>query len=872
MAQSGFTPIQLYRTTTASAAPSAGNLADGELAINTTDGLLFYKDSGGVVRAIASTASTTGVFTVGTVSAPGITFSGDTNTGIYSPAADTIAFTEGGVEAMRLDASGNVGIGVTAPTARLNVVDATSQDAVRITQTGTGNALVIEDSTNPDATPFVVNADGVVLAGLTTPRTTFTGGTVTPAVQIEQVTGGRLSVTRNSANAIAPDLMFGKTRGATLGAVDAVASGDTLGLISFQGADGTNLINGASISAAVDGTPGTNDMPGRLVFSTTADGASVPTGRMWITSAGNVGIGTSAPGSPLTVTNASADPLVALNATGTQNNAVAWLRSGVSHGAIYQENAGAFHIRNFTAQPSIFWTNNTERMRITEAGRVLVGLSSGISVAGSTAGIQTAAVAGFIDAMRFSADSPGPLFKLVKSRSATVGTNAAVLSGDAIGQIGFIGADGTSYIFGAAITGEVDGTPGTNDMPGRLVFSTTPDGSNTPIERMRIDNTGNVGIGTASPTARLDVSPSVRATGSGGSFAAINGGNVDGANIQLCRAGSGTQNAFLGQFQGSLFLKNLDSGFIAITTTTSDTERMRITAAGDVGIGTSAPLGRLDARGSTSYFSNSASAFVSLNHDGSNGAIVNNTGNLLLYSNGASSMVFHTNGAQRLVVGSAGQIGIGGTNYGTSGQVLTSNGSGAAPSWQTPGAATAPQLQEQLFTASGSWTAPTGVTRVYAVVIGGGGGGQGGVNSSCAGDNPPGGFGGAAVGTVTVTPGTTYTITIGGGGTGGVSGSQSGTSGGTSSFGALMSATGGAGGGGPGGANGSGSGGTLRNLNSRAAYISPFGGSSFRSGGTAPAAWSTSSSFPAGAGGNGGAPFSNASGAHGGIVYIQWVG
>lgn len=53
MAQSGFTPIQLYRTATASATPSAGNLADGELAINTNDGRLFYKDSGGAVQTIA---------------------------------------------------------------------------------------------------------------------------------------------------------------------------------------------------------------------------------------------------------------------------------------------------------------------------------------------------------------------------------------------------------------------------------------------------------------------------------------------------------------------------------------------------------------------------------------------------------------------------------------------------------------------------------------------------------------------------------------------------------------------------------------------------------------------------------------------------
>lgn len=48
-----FTPIQLYRTATASAAPSAVNLNDGELAINTNDGRLFYKDSGGVVQTIA---------------------------------------------------------------------------------------------------------------------------------------------------------------------------------------------------------------------------------------------------------------------------------------------------------------------------------------------------------------------------------------------------------------------------------------------------------------------------------------------------------------------------------------------------------------------------------------------------------------------------------------------------------------------------------------------------------------------------------------------------------------------------------------------------------------------------------------------------
>ena len=56
----------------------------------------------------------------------------------------------------------NVGIGTTTPSARLNVVAELDYDAVRITQTGTGNALVVEDSTNPDATSFIINKDGNV--------------------------------------------------------------------------------------------------------------------------------------------------------------------------------------------------------------------------------------------------------------------------------------------------------------------------------------------------------------------------------------------------------------------------------------------------------------------------------------------------------------------------------------------------------------------------------------------------------------------------------------------------------------------------------------------------------------------------------------
>jgi hypothetical protein len=60
MPQSGFTPIQLYRSSTASAIPSASDLQDGELALNTNDEKLYFKNSSGAVKEIASSTGTTG--------------------------------------------------------------------------------------------------------------------------------------------------------------------------------------------------------------------------------------------------------------------------------------------------------------------------------------------------------------------------------------------------------------------------------------------------------------------------------------------------------------------------------------------------------------------------------------------------------------------------------------------------------------------------------------------------------------------------------------------------------------------------------------------------------------------------------------------
>ena len=162
--------------------------------------------------------------------------------------------------------------------------------ALTVTQTGTGNSFVVQDSANPDSTPFVITAGGQVVMGFTAQ---LSGAQYNPSIEVFGADSSESGIGQfqYGANTSAARYQFNKTRGATANAQTVVVSGDELGTIQFAGSDGTGYIRGAFIRADVDGTPGLNDMPGRLVFSTTADGASSPTERMRIDSAGNVGIG-----------------------------------------------------------------------------------------------------------------------------------------------------------------------------------------------------------------------------------------------------------------------------------------------------------------------------------------------------------------------------------------------------------------------------------------------------------------------------------------------------------------------------------------------------------------------------------------------------
>jgi len=102
------------------------------------------------------------------------------------------------------------------------------------------------------------------------------------------------------------------------------------------------------------------------------------------------------------------------------------------------------------------------------------------------------------------ASSVGANLVFRKSRGSVAGATTIVADDDDLGGIYWDGADGNSYARGAIIRAQVDGTPGDGDMPTRLVFNTTPNGSETASERVRIDSTGNVLIGgTATPTSSV---------------------------------------------------------------------------------------------------------------------------------------------------------------------------------------------------------------------------------------------------------------------------------------------------------------------------------------------------------------------------------
>ena len=138
---------------------------------------------------------------------------------------------------------------------------------------------------------LTVDSLGRVLVGASTARSNFFGTTLSAGAQVEGTGGaagrGALSVINNDVSNNPPYVLLGRSGAASLGSNAAVVSGSRLGPLTFHGADGTSFIEAATVAGEVDGTPSANDMPGRLVFSTTSDGAASPTERFRISNDGS---------------------------------------------------------------------------------------------------------------------------------------------------------------------------------------------------------------------------------------------------------------------------------------------------------------------------------------------------------------------------------------------------------------------------------------------------------------------------------------------------------------------------------------------------------------------------------------------------------
>ncbi|MCF8423658.1 MAG: hypothetical protein K9H41_04880 [Bacteroidia bacterium] len=175
------------------------------------------------------------------------------------------------------------------------------------------------------------------------------------------------------------------------------------------------------------------------------------------------------------------------------------------------------------AQDLVFKTNNTEKMRILSGGNVGIGTSA--------PGQLLEVNGGNILAWKYAGNP-----NIIQRRSnGSVGAEANLVANDVIGYNNFQAYQSSgSWPNVVRVGAEADGAHTSTSLPSRLIFSTTPSGSSTLIERMRISNAGNVGINNNAPTQPLDVTGNVQFSG-----ALMPGGSAGTSGQVLTSAGAG---------------------------------------------------------------------------------------------------------------------------------------------------------------------------------------------------------------------------------------------------------------------------------------------------------------------------------------------
>jgi len=440
---------------------------------------------------------------------------------------------------------------------------------------------------------------------------------------------------------------FPITGNATIGGTLGVTGSSTLaGTLGVTGAiTATSTINGTTIPTTktlvttVDTQTLTNKtltspsistptITGQITASTSI--IDVGSGQIYKDASGNIGVGNASPSAKLHVASTSCDVIIQDSDTARASSPAALLSfwgSDARAGYIGYPSDSNMYINQTNSGAILFLTNNTERLRIDSSGNVGVGTASPVSV---------------LDISKASDTSERAIKVQNSSSDLYIGTEGT--SGNR-----FSGSSANNVFFGTTSAAGIE-------------FAT----NNT--VRAKIDLSGNVGIGTASPATKLDVV---------GEINLPNGNALKWGNSNNYIAGNGASNVVL--------------------LATNSVERLRIASNGQIGIGTTSPTATLHLsspdcaltlqdNNTAGNGSNNLTSYVNFTDSGaSQTGYIGFAGepNLVVWNATASSIRFGANNVERLRIASDGQIGIGGANYGTSGQVLTSAGASAAPSWTT---------------------------------------------------------------------------------------------------------------------------------------------------------------------------------------------
>jgi hypothetical protein len=323
------------------------------------------------------------------------------------------------------------------------------------------------------------------------------------------------------------------------------------------------------------------------IYTTDSGGSNLE--RFHINSSGNVGIGTTSPAAKLHVNGGE------IYVQNTDYGRVMFVRGSTNIWAVGPRNTDDLYIRREGGSANVIFDGGNVGIGVTAPTASLQVASSSALAAGNPSII----LQGSNNTERISIRSTSASVFVAQFANGTLASPTAVTTGNFLGSYQFGGYAATLWTRGAQVSGSAAGTWTDTSTPANIVFETVPSGSTGFLERMRIDSSGNVGIGTASPANRLSVA------GSGTSLFHFLG---EGNTYYVLRSRNSADSAF-----ADLVLRT-DDFVIETGTSGAVTERLRLGDTGNfnidsgtffvdalndrVGIGTTSPTFKLSVSGS----------------------------------------------------------------------------------------------------------------------------------------------------------------------------------------------------------------------------------------------------------------------------------